>query len=107
MADDADVPGVGINLLVPKGITFDLGEARAKIQNASVKLMNGVNIKYLFSEDDPTTCLWYNIPESRKELTQMLLDDESEKFVECIVSHVMILTRFIPVLDEILLTQRP
>jgi len=107
MADDADVPGVGIQLLVPKGITFDLKDARAKIQNASVKLMNGINTKYLVEEDDSGLSFWHSIPEPRKELTQMLLDDESEKFVECIASHVKILTRFIPVLDEILLTKKP
>ncbi len=51
--------------------------------------------------------LWYDMTETRQELLQMLLDDQSEKFVQCIASHVMILAQFIPVLNDILLTKQP
>jgi len=74
--------------------------------------MKDEKLKFFFKDEserekNKRTCFWYNLPESRQSLAQMLLDNESEKFVECIVSHVMILARFIPVLDEILLNARP
>ena len=99
-------------LWVPKGTNFDLEEARTKIQNTAVELMKDEKLKFFFKDEserekNKRTCFWYNLPESRQSLAQMLLDNESEKFVECIVSHVMILARFIPVLDEILLNARP
>jgi len=112
MADETDAPCASIWLWVPKGTNLDLEEARTKIENAGGEFMKGEKLKCFFKEEserekNKKTCFWYNIPESRKELTQMLLDEESEKFVECIASHVMILARFIPVLDQILLTERP
>jgi hypothetical protein len=107
-ADDRNAPCAAIWLNDPKGNNFDLQEARTKIQKTSVDLVNGEKSKYSFDDkSDHSTLLWYNMPESRQELGQMLVDSESKKFVECIVSHVMILARFIPVLDEILLKNRP
>jgi len=111
MADDLDGTWPQIWFCDPKGKEFDLKEleeARIKIKNASVELLKGEKPKYSFDdESDRSTLLWYNIPESRQELVQMLLDHESEKFVKCLASNVMILARFIPVLDEILLTKSP
>jgi hypothetical protein len=111
MADEADAPCAAIWLWVPKGTNLDLEEARTTIQNAGGELMKDETLKYFYKDEserekNKKTCFWYNIPESRQELVQMLLDDESEKFVECIASHVMILARFIPVLDEILLKNK-
>jgi hypothetical protein len=109
-AAEGDAPGASIWFDIPKGTELDLEDARIKIQNEAAKLMEGEKLKYFFKDEterEKKTCFWYLTPESRQELTQMLLDNESEKFVECIVSHVMILARFIPVLDEILLNARP
>jgi hypothetical protein len=106
MSEEGDPLYASIWLSIPKGIQVDLEKARTRIQNAAAELLKGEKLKCFF-KDEPETCLWYTSPESRQALAQMLLDDESEKFVECIVSHVMILARFIPVLDEILLKNRP
>jgi hypothetical protein len=106
ITEEGDRPYASIWLSCPKGTNFDLEVARTKIQNAADELMKGEKLNCLF-EDDPGTCLLYYIPESRETLKQMLLNDETENFCECIVSHVMILARFIPVLDEILLKNRP
>ena len=44
--------------------------------------------------------LWYELPESDK-LMQMLLDGDSQKFVDCLLGHFEVFAKFIPVLDEI------
>jgi hypothetical protein len=110
-AGDGEGAWAGIWFVDPKGRKFgleDLKEARTKIQNKSAKLMKDEKLNHTFDdESDHSTLLAYKIPESRKALARALFDNDSEKFVECMVCHVMILARFIPVLDEILLTKRP
>lgn len=107
MSNEGDTPSASIWLAVPKGTRFDLEEARTKIQKAAGKLLKGEKLKCFFKDkEDPKTCFWYDFPESRQALAKMLLDNESEKFIECIESHVMILARFIPVLDDILLKKK-
>ena len=106
-ANDGDAPCASLWLNDPKGKKFDLGQMRAKTKNAALKLMKGEEPKYDFNDTERDVLLRYDITETRQELLQMLLDDQSEKFVKCIVSQVMILTQFIPVLNEILLTKQP
>lgn len=55
--------------------------------------------------DDPEedgTILWYEFPESKKELLAMLLNGSGNQFVECIAAHFESLARFTQVLDEVL-----
>jgi hypothetical protein len=110
MADEPPDPYASIWLGVPKDIKFDLERARSKLQNAAPELLKGEKLKWFFSaesEREKKTCFWYELPESRSALVKMLLESKSEEFIECIASHVMILGRFIPVLDEILLKNSP
>lgn len=103
MSDEGDHPNAYITLSVPKVTQVDLEEARSTIQMEAEKLLNDKNLKCFFNyEAHPKTCFWYDLPESRQELRQMLLENESEKFVQCIASHILILARFIPHLDEAL-----
>jgi hypothetical protein len=47
--------------------------------------------------------LWYRLPEERRTLVGMLLDGDGQQFVDCLVTHLEVFTRFIPILDEVFL----
>ncbi len=107
-ANDNDAPCAALWLRDPRGKRFDLDKMRGKTRSAALEFVKGEQPKYKFDDEGGRdVLLWYDITETRQELLQMLLDDQSEKFVQCIVSHVMILTQFIPVLNDILLTKQP
>ena len=43
----------------------------------------------------------YYLPEKRTELLEMILKDDGQEFVDCLVKHFESFVRFIPVLDEV------
>jgi hypothetical protein len=43
----------------------------------------------------------YYLPETRTELLEMILKDDGQEFVDCLVKHFEAYVRFIPVLDEV------
>jgi len=99
---ESDPPSAYLYVSVPKARKFDLEDTRSRIQKAAPSLLKDEGLKYFaWEEGYPSVCLWYELPESRQELIQMLMDKESEKFVRCMVTHVHTLSKFIPLLDDI------
>ena len=99
---ESDTPNAHLYVSVPKAKKFDLEDARSKIQKAAASLLKDEGLKYFPREDGyPSVCLTYDLPESRQELIQMLMDKESEQFIRGMASHVLTLSQFIPVLDDI------
>lgn len=47
--------------------------------------------------------LVYTLPEDRKVLLGMLVQDDSQVFVDCLASHIETLSQFTPILDKYLL----
>jgi len=45
------------------------------------------------------TAVWYPLPESREDLIKMLLEGNGERFNDCISNHLLVLAKFVPVLD--------
>jgi hypothetical protein len=46
--------------------------------------------------------LWYYLPETGRQLVDLLLDGDGRPFVDCIAAHFDLLARFTPVLDKVL-----
>ncbi|HUJ10851.1 MAG TPA: hypothetical protein VL171_12570 [Verrucomicrobiae bacterium] len=63
--------------------------------------MKDEKLKYQLDDKPKSLCFWYELPESRQQLVKMLTENESEKFIDFMAHHVLIMTPFIDVLDEI------
>jgi hypothetical protein len=100
-------PSCGIWLKPPTRLGFDLDQAKRKVRSAAKKLLTPEQLARLGEDDDRWTCFWYPLPESRQDLLDMLLKDQVQDFVECLVSHFEVLAKFIPVIDELFEAQKP
>jgi hypothetical protein len=45
--------------------------------------------------------LWYYLPEERQELLNMLVEEDSQRFVKCLVGRFRVFAKLIPVLNEV------
>jgi hypothetical protein len=45
--------------------------------------------------------LVYLLPQSRKELLEMLAEGTSQPFIDCLVGHLEVVIKFTPVLDKV------
>jgi hypothetical protein len=104
-SDEGDDPGASIWLKPPTGLNWDHVNARTRVHKAAEQLLTPELLNRRREDDD--LCLWYILPESRQDLLDMLLKDQAQDFVECLVSHFAVLAKFIPVIDELFEAQKP
>lgn len=71
------------------------------VNSAASRLLTEEELKRLKLKGKARKPLWYKLPETRRQLLDMLLDGDGRGFVKCISAHFEILARFIPVLDEV------
>jgi hypothetical protein len=97
-AEDEPPPYAGIRIPA-KGRDVDT----KALTNAVRKLLTEKERKRCpIQQEDGNYPLYYDLPETRADLLDMLLDGEADRFVDCMVSHLELLARFTPVLDKLL-----
>jgi hypothetical protein len=109
--DNSEHPFVGIWTGKPKKPAMDVKGikrlfveakklmAKEDLAQYAVQFASDGDIKA--SDCDYQYQLWYHLPEERKEIRRMLVEDDGQEFVDCMVGHFKILARFIPVLDGV------
>ena len=74
-------------------IVFAADEILTKDELEGVEKVDPNDLEYEYQR-------WYELPE-HNELLQMLIDGDSQKFVDCLLGHFEVFAKFIPILDEI------
>ncbi len=108
--DSVDRPYIGIWTGTPKKPAMDWGGI-SRLRYAAREILTSDQFAEFFGdpsdwEVNPSDCeyqydAWYTLPEMKQDLTKMLLDGDGQTFVDCLVSHFEVFTKFIPVLDEV------
>ena len=108
VTEDGDAPGGGIWLEPPKEFGLDIKEAARKFQAAAPKILNKEELDRMdLDEPEAGYChVWYTFPQSRQEVLDLLLKDDTKEFVKCMVDHFETLAKFIPVINDILQTSK-
>jgi hypothetical protein len=99
--DNEDAPFIGIWAGTPRRQAIDVNGIN-RLRSAAREILT--NDQLAECKDDPSDCeydLWYSLPETKKDLIKMLLEGDGQQFVDCLVAHFKVFTKFIPVLDEV------
>ena len=96
-----DNPFVGIYTGTPKKPAMELEQIERLLSAANEILPKD---KYHWEKQEQLSdyecAVWHYLPEG-KELLGMLIDGDSQKFVDCLLGHFEVFAKFIHVLDEI------
>jgi len=103
-SESEDPPTASIWLIPPSGSGLDHAQARNRIRREAKQRLRPEQLKACCEDEDPCTCLCFSLPERRDRLLEMLLNDRTQDYVDCMVSHFEVLAKFIPVVDELLLS---
>jgi len=101
---DRDEPAPHASIWLPaKKTGVDPGQARQAILKAAPQwLTEDEQSRCLKQPEDEDYLLCHDLPEGRDRLLQMLVEGDAQPFVDCMVSHMELLSRFTPVLDKLL-----
>lgn len=108
---DSERPFIGVYTGELKKPAMNVEQLRHVVSKATAILTEdqlaecGEEEDTLYHADDVSDCvyqyqLYYSLPDKR-ELLNMLLDGDGQRFVDCLVEHFQVFAKFIPVLDEI------
>ena len=103
MAENGKPACASIWLGLPRSAKKKLESARAKFAGAAAKLLKAEKFPCRTNdEDDPDdqTCFCYSLPQSPKLIADLILNRKEDQLGDCLVRHIGILIRFIPVVDE-------
>ena len=53
-------------------------------------------------KSDSLTCFWYDLPEAKSKLLNMVLQENGQPFVDCIAKHVELMASLLQGLDDLL-----
>jgi len=100
--DNAEHPLIGIWAGTAKKPAIDVKGIK-RVQSSADKILTKDELAICERDDPSDYCyfLWYELPEKRAELVAMLLEGDGQAFVDCLVAHCEVFTKFIPVLDEV------
>lgn len=101
ISEDEDSPEGCVSIEPPIANNMNHDEAEKKLTNAAEQMFGKNSCEWPAGTIKKETFISHRLPESRKELLQLLLDDEAIGFVEHMVAHLETLAKFIPVVDEI------
>ena len=85
----------------PEKMGIDKQMAIDAIHQAATGILSQDEMKLCKLTSDDNCALVYLIPQSRKELLEMLETGTSQSFIDCLVGHLDIVAKFTPVLDKI------
>jgi hypothetical protein len=100
-SEDSEHPSSWV-YIAPAKNTLDLEEAsRAVLKEAERLLPRGQNGEISIVTRKSEAWVAWSLPESRRELRDMLRDGEAKGFIDCLVSHFAVLAQFVPLLNII------
>lgn len=76
-------------------------DAIKTVHNAAKNILSKDEMKLCKLTIEDNCGLIYDIPRNRRELMKMLMDGNSQAFVDCLVEHLEVVLKFTPVLDNI------
>jgi hypothetical protein len=92
-------PCANVFLWPRKDRTFDFADVENRLEKEARRLLPEVDVK---KEGSPgSACIFWPLPESRKELLKLLLKNESQPFIRCLVAHFDTLAKFNAFVDKI------
>ncbi|HUT34320.1 MAG TPA: hypothetical protein VNE39_12615 [Planctomycetota bacterium] len=101
---DKDEPAPYASIWLPaKKTGVDLSEARKAIVEAAQQLLTKEECeRCLKQQEEVEYPLYYDLPEPKDQLLEMLVKGDGQSFVDCMVGHLDLLARFTPVVDKLL-----
>lgn len=94
-------PSLSIWFNKPEKLGVDKQVAIKAIHEAAKGILSQDEMKLCKLTSDDDCALVYLIPESKSNLLEMLAEGTSQSFVDCLVGHLEVVTKFTPVLDKV------
>lgn len=102
LADDTEEPPcLSIWFNKPEKIGINKEEAIRAVHRAAKTVLTQDEMKLCKLTSEDNCALVYMIPQSRKELLEMLTEGTSQTFTDCLVGHLEVVIKFTPVLDKV------
>jgi hypothetical protein len=102
LADESEEPPyLSIWFNKPEKMGIDKEAAINEVHQAAKGILSQDEMKLCKLTSDDNCALVYLIPQSRKELLEMLAEGTSQSFIDCLVGHLDVVTKFTPVLDKV------
>ncbi len=76
-------------------------EAIKAVHRSAKTVLSQDEMKLCKLTSDGSNALVYLIPQSRKELLEMLAEGTSQSFIDCLVGHLDVVIKFTPVLNKV------
>ncbi len=94
-------PSLSIWLNKPEKMGIDIQVAIKAVHEAATGILSQDEMKVCKLTSDDNCALVYLIPESKNNLLEMLAEGTSQSFIDCLVGHLDVVTKFTPVLDKV------
>ncbi len=101
MANGEGFPTASVWINPPEDSKVDLVSAASKLEDEAKRVLHDIEFCKAVDKTDGWASVEYSLPESRKTLRGLLLKDESQEFIKCLVAHLETLTKLVPAIDEI------
>jgi hypothetical protein len=85
----------------PERMGVDKAEAIKAVHRAAKTILTQDEMKLCKLTSEDNCALVYLLPQSRKELLEMLAEGTSQSFIDCLVGHLDVVIKFTPVLDKV------
>ncbi len=96
-SEDQKTPSAGIWIKPPENLRVNLVKAKEQIYSEANRLLK-LNLK---EERGAAINIWYDLPESRQGLLNMLIKNDGREFIKCMVSHFDSLSSLIPAINQV------
>jgi hypothetical protein len=101
-SEDGDPPSASVWVNPPTEIELNFKEVAYKLREEAKRVLSKEELARVKVEDGKwEATIYYHLPEPRQTLLEMLHTDEARGFMECMGGHFEVLSRFVPILDEI------
>jgi hypothetical protein len=104
--ETAEPPTLSIWFSKPEKIGIDKNAAIKAVHDAAKQLLTKDEIKGCKLTNEDNCALIFQLPQSKNEILEMLIRNDSQEFVDCLVNHFELVTKFTPVMDKIFSKRR-
>ena len=95
-------PTASVWINPPEDSKLNLTDVARRLADEANRILPDQEVRQDVDKEDGSASIEYPLPESRKKLLELLLKDESEGFIKCLVAHFATLTKLVPAIDQIL-----
>jgi hypothetical protein len=98
-SEAGDLPYASVWIFPPENSTLDLETVAKTLESQLREIITNVEIYRDVDHSEGSVSIDCQLPESRNELLDLLLKNESRGFIECMVGHFESLTKLINTID--------